>query len=102
MLFVFKNLIREQVAELNQASTDGLLQDEFAGQEFIDPTPKYIEILNVFNDWFCLGSSSTLSMTEVSRLAELGETLQHDLKQAFPQKTGTCADHIPVENHKSL
>jgi hypothetical protein len=82
---------------------DGLLQDKFAAQEFIDPTPKYIEILpvNIFNKWFCLGRSSTLSMTEVSRLVELGEKLLHNLKHVFPHKTGThdnlhaCCHRVP-------
>ncbi len=74
-----KNLIQKELQDLNNALRDGLLQDEFAVQEFIDPTPKYIEILNLFNNWFCLGRGSTLSMTEVSRPAELGKKLQHNL-----------------------
>ena len=90
MPFVFKNLIKQEVHDLNEALRDGLLEDSEArgAEEFVDPTPKYMQILDIFNEWFCLGRSSTLRTSEVEHLAELGQRLQHILKETFPDKTG--------------
>ncbi len=49
MPFVFKNLIKQEVQDLNEALHNGLLEEESAAEEFVDPTPKYIEILDLFN-----------------------------------------------------
>ncbi len=91
MPFVFKNLIKQEVQDLKDSWQDGLLQEEFSEAEFVDLTLKHIEILNLFDNWFCLGRSATLSITDVKHLAKLGEKLQHDLKQDFPDKTGADA-----------
>jgi hypothetical protein len=88
MPFVFKNLIKQEVHDLNEALRDGLLEEEWGAEEFVDPTPKYMQILDIFNEWFCLGRSSTLRTSEVEHLAELGQRLQHILKETFPDKTG--------------
>jgi hypothetical protein len=90
MPFVFKNLIKQEVHDLNEALRDGLLEEEWGAEEFVDPTPKYMQILDIFNEWFCLGRSPTLRTSEVEHLAALGQRLQLTLKETFPDKTGDC------------
>ena len=81
MPYVLKNLIKDAVEEVNE-------KRDPASHPLEDPTPTYIEVLDLFNQWFCTSRSSELNLSEVMDFAELGSRLQAKLLEVFPDKTG--------------
>jgi hypothetical protein len=57
----------------------------------VDPVDDILEALNVFMDWYILARDPSLPISDLERLAEMGDALMEALKRVFPERSGDVA-----------